>query len=71
MKGEIQMTIKRNASYIKFVAAVRTNASEVGDVMEAWRDDYGWHTRKEGSEEVFGVSAVMLRTIGGEVLEMR
>ena len=63
------MVIQRGTKYIKFVAAVATNANKAGDVLEAWKDYAGWHIRTVGSDKVYQTGANMIRTIAGRCIE--
>ena len=64
------LTIRRNTTYIKFISARNTNACNVGDVMEAWKDDCGmWHTYNPIDGKTWRTSAAQIRRLAREFVE--
>lgn len=65
------MTIHRNTTYIKFRAAVETNGSRAGAIMEAWRADPAdyWKIYVPEEGKRYQATAGIIRAISGEVIE--
>lgn len=52
--------IPRNAQKIEVTMKIATNASKAGEVLNVWRDDYGWHGTNESGQQ-FRIFLSMLR----------
>ncbi|MBO5740720.1 MAG: hypothetical protein J6R54_01890 [Bacteroidaceae bacterium] len=65
----MNMTIHRKTNYMKLVASVRTTASEAGEMLEAWKDSWGWHVWNPKTDKVFFCPLATLRATTGLILE--
>lgn len=64
------MVIHRNTNYIKFIAAVETNANKRGDILEAWKDNYNnWHIFNPVEGKSYAAYTSTIRAIAGSVIE--
>lgn len=63
------MAIHRKTNYMKLVASVRTNASEPGETLEAWKDYWGWHVWNPRTKKTFFCPLEILRATTGLILE--
>ena len=64
-----KLVIHRNTNYIKFRAAMYTNACNRGDVLEAWKDCYGWHIYNTIDGKRYSGFADTIRAIAGDIIE--